>query len=672
MPPIFQSTRRTRRHRQSQALEGQQEQQTPFFSKSDGLSDVQGKSQPFFQAKLAIGQPGDPYEREADAVADAVVNHRGQAPVVQRQEISTVQRESLAAPQEEKEPVQMQTIGEEEEPVQMQAEEEEEPVQMQTMGEEEEPVQMQAEEEEEPVQMQTMGEEEEPVQMQTEEEEEPFQMKADSGNSGANKHLGSRLKDTVGKGQPLPVKTRVEMENSFGVDFSQVNIHTDGEAVQLNKDLGAHAFTHGKDVYFNAGKYNPDNSSGKHLLAHELTHVVQQGKTSIRKKPEISSNVLQRDDDQSSDEAVCREESPIMPDATRLLMLDILQEEISDATESSFLIRSQLDSMNFSSDETAKLQEQLNQNRDFLIPLLEERLNLLDEEIASLHARLGSGPVCSADPDTENLSTALVRRTSEREANARQLYPLKRWQTRRNIESIEAELSDIDQKMALLPQVCDPTDPTLDLLATRKKELEAERNTLAATLTSSAQEYKQFDSRWGAIRYGKSKECTSIAEGGCGPASLAMVINYLYQEDPETLASTGQFEIVTPQHTATYAATNGRVCTGDGGTNGNTMVSNVSTGFPGFRGQKISLDQAKAQLRSGNLIIFLCKNCTGQNRSGGNKSYGGHFMVLNGVNEAGTVYNVLDSGANESKDITTITHKELKSNAQGFWTISRQ
>ncbi len=110
-------------------------------------------------------------------------------------------------------------------------------------------------------------------------------MKANSGKAATNKPVGSRLKDTAGKGEPLPMKTRAEMENSFGVDFSQVNIHTDGEAVQLNKDLGAHAFTHGKDVYFNAGKYNPDNSSGKHLLAHELTHVVQQGKTAP--KPNI-------------------------------------------------------------------------------------------------------------------------------------------------------------------------------------------------------------------------------------------------------------------------------------------------------------------------------------------------------------------------------------------------
>lgn len=231
MPPIFQSTRRSRRHRQSQTPEGRQEQQTPFFGKSDGLSDVQGKPQPFFQAKLAIGQPGDPYEREADAVADAVVNHKGQAPVVQRQEISTVQRESLAAPQEEKEPVQMQTIGEEEEPIQMQAEGEEEPV----------------------------------------------QMKSKSGGSTASTHLSSRIQDAAGKGQPLPSKTRAEMESSFGLDFKGVNIHTDNEAVQMNQELGAQAFTHGKDVYFNSGKFRPENSEGKHLLAHELTHVVQQG-----------------------------------------------------------------------------------------------------------------------------------------------------------------------------------------------------------------------------------------------------------------------------------------------------------------------------------------------------------------------------------------------------------
>jgi len=65
---------------------------------------------------------------------------------------------------------------------------------------------------------------------------------------------------------------RAFMEPRFGADFSSVRVHTGGEAVQMNQDLGAQAFTHGSDVYFGAGK-DPGNNE---LTAHELTHVVQQ------------------------------------------------------------------------------------------------------------------------------------------------------------------------------------------------------------------------------------------------------------------------------------------------------------------------------------------------------------------------------------------------------------
>ena len=74
-------------------------------------------------------------------------------------------------------------------------------------------------------------------------------------------------------------ETRGQMESGFGVDFGNVNIHTDSRAVQMNKDLNAQAFTHGNDIYFNEGKYDTTSTSGKHLLAHELTHTVQQGAT---------------------------------------------------------------------------------------------------------------------------------------------------------------------------------------------------------------------------------------------------------------------------------------------------------------------------------------------------------------------------------------------------------
>ncbi len=75
--------------------------------------------------------------------------------------------------------------------------------------------------------------------------------------------------------------TRQQMESSFGTGFSAVRIHTGSTAVQMNKALGAQAFTNGNDIYFGAGKYDPTSASGKHLLAHELTHTIQQGKNII-------------------------------------------------------------------------------------------------------------------------------------------------------------------------------------------------------------------------------------------------------------------------------------------------------------------------------------------------------------------------------------------------------
>ncbi|MHC5824689.1 MAG: eCIS core domain-containing protein, partial [Nostoc sp.] len=85
-------------------------------------------------------------------------------------------------------------------------------------------------------------------------------------------NLESRLSSSQGGGSPLPEEVRSFMEPRFGADFSQVRVHTGSEAVQMNRDLNAQAFTHKQDVYFGAGK-----APGKDALtAHELTHVVQQ------------------------------------------------------------------------------------------------------------------------------------------------------------------------------------------------------------------------------------------------------------------------------------------------------------------------------------------------------------------------------------------------------------
>ena len=85
------------------------------------------------------------------------------------------------------------------------------------------------------------------------------------------------VRNRQGQGRPLQGEVLAFMEGRFGLDFSQVRIHTDSIAAQLAQLIGAYAFTFGRDIYFNAGQYSPDTLRGRHLLAHELTHVVQQG-----------------------------------------------------------------------------------------------------------------------------------------------------------------------------------------------------------------------------------------------------------------------------------------------------------------------------------------------------------------------------------------------------------
>jgi hypothetical protein len=92
----------------------------------------------------------------------------------------------------------------------------------------------------------------------------------------ASDRVSAEIKSQSGKGSPLPAKVLAEMNHSFHMDFSKVRIHHDAAAAKLCLELHAQAFAHGNDIYFNEGKYNPESAEGKLLLAHELTHVVQQ------------------------------------------------------------------------------------------------------------------------------------------------------------------------------------------------------------------------------------------------------------------------------------------------------------------------------------------------------------------------------------------------------------
>jgi hypothetical protein len=88
--------------------------------------------------------------------------------------------------------------------------------------------------------------------------------------------IEEKINAKKGSGKPLNDQVKADMEASFGHDFSEVSIHTDKEAAELCASLDAQAFAIGNDIFFNEGRYDPESDKGKELLAHELTHVVQQ------------------------------------------------------------------------------------------------------------------------------------------------------------------------------------------------------------------------------------------------------------------------------------------------------------------------------------------------------------------------------------------------------------
>jgi hypothetical protein len=106
---------------------------------------------------------------------------------------------------------------------------------------------------------------------------------ASSGSTVVPESVSDQIASSRGSGSVLDSGTKSFMESRFSNDFSNVRIHTDNEAASLSTQLNAQAFTIGNDIYFNNGKFAPASSAGKRLLAHELTHVVQQSNTVQRR-----------------------------------------------------------------------------------------------------------------------------------------------------------------------------------------------------------------------------------------------------------------------------------------------------------------------------------------------------------------------------------------------------
>ncbi len=221
------------------------------------------------QARLTIGQPNDKYEQEADHVADHVVANQ---PVPEISSISgslsslgnqNVQAETGEDNQIQEKEIQRQVEEEEDEQVQpkliqRQAEEEEDeqvqPKLIQRQAEEEEDEQVQ------PKLIQRLAEEEEDDEVQTK-------------GSIPSAQAASQTVNNQSSGSPMRPDVRSILESGIGTDLSSVRVHEDSTANEAAASINAKAFTHKNDIWLGAGQ----SQSDLHLMAHESTHVVQQG-----------------------------------------------------------------------------------------------------------------------------------------------------------------------------------------------------------------------------------------------------------------------------------------------------------------------------------------------------------------------------------------------------------
>lgn len=202
------------------------------------------------QAKLAVSQPGDIYEQEADRLADAVMRMPDPSA---RESVAPGLVESTNAEgrrSESEERLQRQPLDDEaEQPV----------VDTEKLFP---PDDLKQDEEEEARAAQQMV------------------MTKRAGSSGSlwtPPDIGAQLARSGIGGAPLLSETQQFMEPRFGKSFAHVRVHTDARAAAMCASLGAKAFTHNREIYFGTGWYRPATNEGKHLLAHELAHVQQQG-----------------------------------------------------------------------------------------------------------------------------------------------------------------------------------------------------------------------------------------------------------------------------------------------------------------------------------------------------------------------------------------------------------
>jgi len=187
--------------------------------------------------------------------------------------------------------------------------------------------------------------------------------------------------------------------------------------------------------------------------------------------------------------------------------------------------------------------------------------------------------------------------------------------------------------------------------------------------------YEQFDTRWSRIVYGHSPGDTTIAAAGCGPTSLSIVLQYLMNNGSRPRSAT--YSVAPPKNGRLRGYT--RPCLGARHRGRPDDSWRVRERWPEFDGSRVTLDEAAALLEEGKLIVFLCHGCRGYSRNRPlhrqpDVSYGGHYMVLAGVESQGPtqIFYVVDPGRNAARAMRFITRFELSQHAAGFWWVYRR
>ena len=244
-----------------------QVEKKPFFMPNRKVLTKEGPH----SSGIKVSSPGDKSEKQADAVADQVVKNKDHSQI--NQKLS-----------EDKSPLVQTAADKEEEPAakhEVQKQEDEEPAAK---------LEIQRQEDEEPAaKLKVQRQEESPFARRStkpdgevdkaSEDKEEAQAKSMIQRKEGESNVPlfeTRVKSAKTGGVPLPENIKKEMEQKLKTNFGKVRIHTNDEAINLCREIKAQAFTNGYHIFFNKGKFNPESSSGKHLLAHELTHVIQQ------------------------------------------------------------------------------------------------------------------------------------------------------------------------------------------------------------------------------------------------------------------------------------------------------------------------------------------------------------------------------------------------------------